>query len=297
LIFDFDPAGAERSRAELPDAIRARYDVTLEYAAEFKRHAARLGTGFTPLGVVQGWSAPSMAEAAAALVAMGYDYLALGGTAMLKIDQLERCLAAIRGAIEPGVRLHVLGFGKIESLAVLERYGVASFDTTSPLVRAFKDSKKNYWVRSENGALDYYTAVRIPQAIENKKLKDRAAEGRLDQEQIKALEAAALEAVRSLAGGTTELADALDAVMAYWDQLNWADESCDKKRQVQLARQRLIYQRTLGDRPWEWCTCRVCRESGVEALIFRNSNRNKRRGMHNLHVFHRHLQHFRAQPA
>jgi hypothetical protein len=238
-----------------------------------------------------------MADAASALAAMGYDYLALGGTAMLKIDQLESCLAAVRGAIEPHVRLHVLGFGKIESLAVLERYGVASFDTTSPLVRAFKDSKKNYWVRSPDGDLDYYTAVRIPQATENKKLKDRAAEGRLDQERIKILESAALAAVRGLAGGFTELDEALDAVMAYWGQLNWADEVCDKKREIELARQRRIYHRSLGDRPWESCGCRVCRESGVEALIFRNSNRNKRRGMHNLHVFHTHLQHFREQLA
>lgn len=297
LIFDFDPAEAERSRAEVPQSVLARYDVTLDYAAEFKRHATRIGSNFTPIGVVQGWSASSMADAAAALARMGYDYLALGGTAMLKIDQLERCLAAVRGAVDPHVRLHVLGFGKIESLAVLERYGVASFDTTSPLVRAFKDSKKNYWVRSAEGALDYYTAVRIPQAIENKKLKDKAAEGRLDQERIKGLEAAALEAVRGLAGGVTELEDALDAVMEYWAQLNWADEACDKKRQIDLTRQRRIYERTLGDRPWESCACRVCRESGVEALIFRNSNRNKRRGMHNLHVFHSHLQHFRTQAA
>lgn len=297
LIFDFDPADAERRREDLPEPVRVRYDLTLDYAAEFKHHAARLGPGFTPMGVVQGWSASSMAEAAAALVAMGYDYLALGGTAMLKIDQLERCLAAVRGAIGPEVRLHVLGFGKIEELAVLERYRVASFDTTSPLVRAFKDNKKNYWARSADGALDYYTAVRIPQAIENKKLKDRAAEGRLDQERIKALEAAALQAVRGLAGGDTGLEDALDAVMDYWDQLNWADEACGKKREIELARQRSIYQRTLGDRPWEACACRVCRESGVEALIFRNSNRNKRRGMHNLHVFHRHLQHFRTPAA
>jgi hypothetical protein len=56
-----------------------------------------------------------------------------------------------------------------------------------------------------------------------------------------------------------------------------------------LIKQREIYRRTLSDKPWKKCACRVCREGGVEALLFRNSNRNKRRGMHNLHVFYQHL--------
>jgi hypothetical protein len=196
-----------------------------------------------------------------------------------------------------GVRLHLLGFGKIEHLADLERYGVASFDTTSPLVRAFKDARKNYWVRGKDGCLSYYTAIRIPQAIENNRLKQKALEGRLNQEQARTLEEAALDSVRGLARGEVALDDALAAVMAYWDQLNWHGESSTTRRAERLERQREIYARTLGDRPWEACDCRVCRESGVEALIFRNSNRNKRRGMHNLHVFHRHLRALRAEAA
>lgn len=297
LIFDFDPVGEERGREMVEEATRARFDITLQYAAEFKESARRLGRDFTPMGVIQGWSAPSMAAAAASLVRMGYDYLAVGGTVPLKIDQLCRALRAIREAIPPHVRLHVLGFGKIENLADIERHGVASFDTTSPLVRAFKDNKKNYWVRSDEGMLAYYTAVRIPQAIENNRLKAKAMEGGIDQERVKRLEAAALGAVRGLAAGDTDLHDALDAVMEYWGQLNWRNEASEGQHRITLARQRAVYERTLGDRPWESCSCRVCRESGVEALIFRNSNRNKRRGMHNLHVFHEHLKHFRAEPA
>lgn len=296
LIFDFDAAGAERDLADVPDDVRTRFEITLDNAAEYIRLSRRLGPVFTPLGVIQGWSASSMADAAASLVRMGYDYLAVGGTVPLKIDQLCRALASIHDAIPRHVRLHVLGFGKIESLAEIEKYGVASFDTTSPLVRAFKDAKKNYWVRTD-GELDYYTAVRIPQAIENNRLKTKAMQGRLDQEQIKRLEATALAAVRGLATGEATLDDTLDAVMAYWGLLNWKDETCDKQHRIALSRQRTIYERTLGDRPWEGCACRVCRESGVEALIFRNSNRNKRRGMHNLHVFHEHLKTFRDEMA
>ncbi|QYU67178.1 hypothetical protein J4558_19820 [Leptolyngbya sp. 15MV] len=199
LIFDFDSEAAERSPSEVSEEIRGRFDITQQNAAEFFAAAKRLGNRFTPMGVVQGWSASSMADAAAALTRMGYDYLALGGTVPLKIEQLVRAVAAVRDAVPKRVRLHVLGFGKIESLAELQKHGVASFDTTSPLLRAFKDARKNYWARSKDGNLSYYTAIRIPQAIENTRLKHKVLEGRLNQEELRALEVAALDSVRGYA--------------------------------------------------------------------------------------------------
>ena len=289
LIFDFDEAGAERAIDNVPEDTRRRFEITSQNAAEFITAARRLGRSFTPIGVIQGWSASSIAAAAVDLAKMGYQYVALGGTVPLKIGQIRRALAAVRDVLQPKVRLHVLGFGKIEHFTLLEQYGVASFDTTSPLVRAFKDARKNYWVRDTDGRLSYYTAIRIPQAIENNRLKHKALEGRLNQEQVRELEQAALDSVRRLARREIELDQALTAVMTYWNQLNWDDEASVARRAELLERQRQIYARTLGDRPWEACDCRVCREGGVEALIFRNSNRNKRRGMHNLYVFHRQL--------
>lgn len=292
LIFDFDE-GPGRTRSEVPQVTRDRYDVTLQYAAEFLPASHRLGPGFTPMGVIQGWSAESMADAARSLVAMGYDYLAIGGTVPLKIDQQRRAFAAVRAATPPNVRLHVLGFGKVEELAELKRYGIASFDTTSPLLRAFKDAKKNYWVRTADSHLSYYTAIRIPQATENTRLKQKAREGSLNQEKARLLEAAALEAVRAYAGHRGSLESGLDAVMDYWTALNWDEEASVSQRELAARRQRVVYARTLSDRPWEQCDCSVCREGGVEVLIFRTSNRNKRRGIHNLHVFHTHLSQFR----
>lgn len=293
LIFDFDDLGAERSRDAVPQATLDRYEVTLQNASEYLTAAKRLGPNFTPLGVIQGWSAQSMATAAAELMKMGYGYLALGGTVPLKIDQLVRALAAIRAPLAPHVRLHVLGFGKIESLGELEKFGVISFDTTSPLLRAFKDARKNYWARSPSGDLTYYTAIRVPQAIENNRLKRKALEGGLNQEEVKRLEDAALTELRRFARREADLETTLDAVLAYWARLNWDDEKSPASRKAALVRQRDAYSRTLRDRPWERCDCRVCRESGIEALIFRSSNRNKRRGFHNLYVFHNHLRDFR----
>jgi hypothetical protein len=293
LIFDFDE-GEGRSASAVGESIRSRYDVTLQYASEFLAESKRLGARFTPMGVIQGWSAPSMAAAAKSLTAMGYDYLAVGGTVPLKIDQLRRALAAVRDAVPGEMRLHLLGFGKVENLSDLERFDIASFDTTAPLVRAFKDARKNYWARGSDGELSYYTAIRVPQAIENNRLKQKALEGRLDQERAKQMEEAALSSVRAYAGGGGKLPDALEAVMAYWGALNWDDEVSPQRRTEALERQRASYERTLADRPWEQCSCRVCREGGIEVLLFRSSNRNKRRGIHNLHVFHTHLNEHRG---
>lgn len=287
LIFDFDD-GKGRAREEVPENILERYDLTLELASEFRAESKRLD-GFTPMGVIQGWSGPSMAWAATQLVRMGYDYLAVGGMVPLKVAQIHAALAAIRDAIPSRVRLHLLGFGKIENLAEFQQYGVASFDTTSPLLRAFKDAVKNYFARTPDGELSYYTAIRVPQARENNKLKAKARRGVLHQETALRLETEALDAIRGYVTGNRPLEKTLDHVLEYWKALNWREDEDEARQERSAAKQRAIYQRTLKDQPWKRCPCRVCQEGGVEALLFRNSNRNKRRGMHNLHVFYQHL--------
>lgn len=47
------------------------------------------------------------------------------------------------------------------------------------------------------------------------------------------------------------------------------------------------YRNTLEKRPWEKCQCAICRRDGVEVIIFRGNNRNRRRGFHNTYVFYR----------
>lgn len=285
LIFDFLDNSAEPSK----EALR-RSEITLAYAEEFLPASKALGRGFTPVGVIQGWSPASMAKAAADLAAMGYDYLAIGGMVPLNIDQIALAAATIRDAIPQRVKLHLLGFGKVEDIDQVRPYGIASFDTTSPLLRAFKDGKRNYYALDPNGGLKYYTAIRIPQAIDNDKLLRRAKMGRLDQESLLHMEALALDAVRSCAVGRETVERAVDAVLSYGRYALWDDKASAASNDAKLSKLGRAYATTLHDRPWDQCSCRVCRDSNVEALIFRSSNRNKRRGIHNLHVFYEHLQ-------
>ena len=44
--------------------------------------------------------------------------------------------------------------------------------------------------------------------------------------------------------------------------------------------------RTLSARPWEHSGCAVCQGAGIETIIFRGNNRNRRRGFHNCFVFY-----------
>lgn len=264
---------------------RQRYDITLTNAREFLRKAKRL-TRFTPIGVIQGWSPRSMGNAAAQLSAMGYTYLAVGGLVPLKIRQIVISLEAIRDAVPSRVKLHLLGFGKTADLGLLRSYGVQSFDTTSPLLRAFKDGKRNYYELRPDGQLDYHTAIRIPQAVDNLKLLRRAKRGCVDQERLLRMESEALNAVRGYGLGSYPLSDAVASVIAYGRYSLWNDRLDDEANETRLKTLAQAYTRTLDARAWERCECRVCRELGIEVLIFRSSNRNKRRGIHNLHVFH-----------
>ena len=214
IIFEFDE-GLTSGLAGGSQEARRRFDITLANAESFLTASRRLSNRFTPLGVVQGWSPGSMAEAAKSLCKMGYRYLAVGGTVPLRTAQIKACLRAIRDVIPPDVDLHVLGFAKADDLSEFRPFRITSFDTTSPLLRAFKDEKTNYYLRRADGRLDYYTAIRVPQAIENTKLLRLVKRGARRQEDLLALETRALSALRAYDREETGLEEVLDAVMAY----------------------------------------------------------------------------------
>jgi hypothetical protein len=290
IIFEFDPTANRMDGGS--EKARLRFDITLELAEKFLRASRDLGNGFTPMGVVQGWSPDSMAEAAHRLLAMGYRYLAIGGLVPLKTIAIQRAVEAVDAVVrcKPDARMHLLGFAKVDDIGQFSRYRVSSFDTTSPLIRAFKDARRNYYLHDSKGAMSYYSAIRIPQAHENNILKQQIQSGRIHQETLVGMEARALTALRDYSEGRTDLDSALDAIIDYSRPLHWSrhlDVQTLDRRMDTLRKQ---YQHTLEARPWERCRCSVCAKSGVEVIVFRGSNRNKRRGIHNVGVFREHLQ-------
>ncbi|WP_420566404.1 tRNA-guanine transglycosylase DpdA [Thalassobaculum sp.] len=291
IIFDFvdDDRAADLDADQLARN-QKRFDVTLTNAEEFLSQSRRLGNRFTPIGVAQGWSPSSLARAAQELERMGYDYIAVGGMAPLRSPEIKKALTHIRRSITASTRLHVLGFAKAEQIHEFTGFGITSFDSSSPLIRAFKDARSNYYLPLEGGGLAYYSAIRVPQAIENNKLKSLAKEGVYQQENLQEREQAAMRALRFFDQGQIEVEEALDTVMAYAAPiLIGRDEAHSERDQKRLDQTREQYARTLRDRPWRSCSCSICAAVGIEVVIFRASNRNKRRGIHNLHVYRGHL--------
>lgn len=304
IIFDFVPdaqafwQGIDGQNPEADDRYR-RYRLTLGLAEEFISRCRQHRVGFEPIGVVQGWSQKSMAEAALQLARMGYRYLALGGMVPLSPPDIHAALRAVHGALDgfPHVRLHILGFAKADHLDEFAAPGcypkLASVDTTSPLLRAFKDSRRNYYLPTPDGNIEYYAAIRIPQAIENNILKRAVKKGIYRTEDLLVMERDALGTLRAYDRGTATLEQTLDAVLTYARPLiveGYSPTAADEHRLRHLD---AMYRNTLRARPWQRCRCPICSKVSVEAIIFRGSNRNKRRGIHNLDVFYKHLQNLR----
>jgi hypothetical protein len=287
IIFDCDLGNPPESAVE--DAVRQRYAITLANAEAFLGLARREGMPFEPLGPVQGWSPKSMAEAAYRLERMGYRYLAIGGLVPLKVDAIKVVLSAIRERIQPGTKIHLLGFAKADSIHEFTDFGITSFDSTSPLIRAFKDEKANYYSEGSDGKLSYYTAIRIPQAIENARLMQGIKRGSFSAEDLRIRERKALSELRAFDKGNSTVAVTLDAVMDYHQFLVRGNGASPEQQDKALDKTAVLVQRTLEHQPWKLCGCDICRAIGVEVIIFRTSNRNKRRGFHNLGVYHRHL--------
>lgn len=249
-----------------------RRQVTLEYAADFIRRHSDRGCRFEPVGSAQGWSAETYADSVKQLQAMGFERIALGGMVPLKTFHILDALSAIDDIRLPETRLHLLGVTRTEHVHEFVDFGVQSFDSTSPFRRAFKDDVKNYWTIDAE-----YTAVRVPPVDGNPKVKRLVSSGALDQNTALLAERRCLELLRGYDRGKVDVDDVLEALHDYhelWDGRDRRDE----------------YRRTLESRAWQECRCGICDRVGIEVIIFRGTERNKRRGFHNVAAFNQRLQ-------
>lgn len=254
-----------------PSEQRRRVALTVRGALDFMQgHRAR-GLSWTPLAALQGTTPEEFADAARTCVEAGYDYLAVGGLVPRRTADIVAILEAVRFAAGPDVRLHALGIGRLDAIPQFVRLGVTSLDSATYLRKAWTDARQNYWTLEG----PTYTALRVPDA-------GRQAAGP-EGPDLKRLEAHALGAVRALdaapRAAESAVGAALKALLAYQAAIG-TPLSASRKAE---------YLRTLSDRPWKACPCRVCQLAGVETILFRGNNRNRRRGFHNTYVFYERL--------
>jgi Queuine tRNA-ribosyltransferase len=249
-----------------------RYEITLRNARQFLATWQQGKYHFTPVGAIQGWDIRTYVEAARALVQMGYDYIAIGGLARSNTQTVGDVVAAVRETVPANVRIHVFGVARLALLSKFIELNVTSVDSAAPLRQAWLSAVDNYYTLDRT-----YAAIRVP-VVREERSKNQTLIGRSPAlfTDLERTEGEALTAIRAYDSGATKLQAALDAIMAYDDLL--AKRAYGHSRE----RRRMLYRETLQDRPWKRCPCSVCQQIGVEVIMFRGNNRNRRRGFHNL---------------
>jgi hypothetical protein len=269
VILGFDPKIDDQS---VPKQWKMRQEITLELASEFLEEHRRRGSRFIPLGVAQGWSPESYAYSVEQLQKAGFSYIAMGGMVPLKTHEILSCLERVNRSRNENTRLHLLGVTRCEQVRDFAKFGAASFDSTSPLRQAFKDLKDNYWTLDRT-----YSAIRVPQVQANPSMLKKILAGKINQAEARRLEQECLKALRLFDAGQASIESTLAPLLEY-EKLY--DDGPSRGE---------IYRETLHDSPWKSCNCDICRKIGIHVILFRGAERNRRRGFHNVFVFHQRL--------
>ena len=255
-----------------PAQRRARLELTCNNAQAFMDEWRYRECRFHPVGVVQGITAQDYANSVHAYREMGYRRIALGGLVPRSDREILEIVSAVTGAMNQFRErpwLHLMGVYRPKIQPQLRIMKVDSFDSATYFRKAWLRSDQNYL--GANGK--WYAAIRVPPSHDPRTAKRLKASGKSEDE-IRRLERAALRALRAYAAGRSKrVQTCLDHVMAYDSLLDRAEAET-----VSFADS---YRRTLQDRPWDQCRCDICKSIGIEVLIFRGLNRNKRRGAHN----------------
>ena len=118
------------------------------------------------------------------------------------------------------------------------------------MIRAFKDTNRNYYVKTEKG-IDYFSAIRIPQATENRTLKTLAQEGKFSQEDFLQRERIALDTIRAFDNGEAEVEETLSSLMNYSGPLLIGKDEFLTEKDIKAKLPEESYRRTLETKPEE----------------------------------------------
>jgi hypothetical protein len=249
-----------------------RYQLTIDNAADFIREHHSQGLDWTPIGAVQGWDPKSYADAAAKIVKMGYKYLALGGLVRSPSPEIIKILQRVRDQVPAEIDIHLFGLARLGALPIFQQLGVSSVDSASFLRRAWMGTGQNYL--TDRG--EFVAAIRIPEAEKSFRAKRMVSEGRASLVQVKRMEKACFKAMHDFDAGKISVKAACDVLEEY-DQLITPDRKSTRP----------LLENALEDAPWKRCQCDICRKDGIQVIIFRGNNRNRRRGFHNTWLFYR----------
>jgi hypothetical protein len=261
----------EGSRIELTRAERlARVRTTKKNAGRFIELAKKRNVGFTPVGTIQGLNPASYAETARLYHELGYRHLAIGGLVPLQdtaVEEIVEEVMSVITALKPRPWVHLFGIFRPKLQAKFRELKVDSFDSATYFRKAWLRSDQNYLARDGH----WYAALRVPMTSDGRTRK-RLEESGLDLATLQVQELQVMKLLCRYGRDEVGIREVLDAVIEYDERLT---------RSSDARSMRAKYEKTLKERPWRTCDCPFCKQVGIHVLIFRGSNRNKRRGAHN----------------
>ena len=267
----------ENIRTDLDSKIlsgwKDRQEITINLSREFLNRHHREKCSFIPIGVAQGWSPDSYAYSVDTLQKIGYEFIGLGGLAHLRTKYIIDCLERIDTVRKSNTKFHLFGVNRCDKLNLFKDYGIVSFDSASPLRQAFMHENRNYHTEERD-----WPAIRVPQVQRNLKLMRQIRNGEILLDESLQIEKRCLKLLELFDENGSNSDELLKCLCNYEKLLGQKKSYINEYREV-LAR-----------KPWKDCPCEICREIGIQVILFRGAERNKRRGFHNLYIVHQKLQ-------
>jgi hypothetical protein len=265
--------------AERQDRMRTTYANGVKAFDEWSK---KFRDEFTLLLAVQGWDVPDYLRMYNNYVNLGACHFAFGGLARCPTVFIRKLIDELVKEIKNSKKipsyLHFLGLARpllFTKFEELEDLGVdVGFDSSSFLRKA--------WLSSPTSELNYvsterrgYTAIRIPFVSRKREQEAKRRKSEHNQTESTYLEQECLTQLRLYDKGNININSVLSVLSDFSKSIG---ESPDLIK---------LYHRTLADQPWKRCDCPICKRIGVEVIIFRGNNRNRRRGFHNTYVFYK----------
>lgn len=257
-----------------------RIEITNTNAHLFMQKHKEWKCSFNPVGIIQGITPDDYSHQLEEYLDMGYEHIAIGGLVFKndkEIVEIVTSLAKAKTKIGKDVWIHLFGVFRPKIQPLLHKLGISSFDSATYFRKAWLRSDQNYLCVDKK----WYAAIRVPMTSDPRTLKRLNLSG-VPFEKLQKLEQRALNALYKYEKNRISLEATIEHISDY-DNLLIRNE---KKNYL------MAYKRTLEDRPWEKCNCPVCSDIGINVIIFRGYNRNKRRGAHNTLMLYNMLQEF-----
>ena len=216
----------------------------------------------------QGLDAASYARQVPEYVEMGYTHIGLGGLVPRSDEDIRDIVTRVNKAIgeckfKPWV--HLLGVFRPKLQDTMRTSGINSFDSATYFRKAWLRSDQNYL--GADG--QWYSAIRVPPTSDPRTMI-RLKESGKRESTITRYEKEALKALRRYGKGKLGVESCLDVVLRYDRLLNRGEFSRDSLRKK--------YRKVLEDRPWTKCGCNVCKDIGINVLIFRGVQQKQAQG-------------------